>query len=62
VALINCPECSKEISDKSEKCVHCGYPIRTTSYIFEEINGNIVDVSFFIRPFYFTSKTNKTIG
>lgn len=27
MALINCPECGKEISDKSPACIHCGYPI-----------------------------------
>ena len=27
MALIKCPECENEISDKSEKCIHCGYPI-----------------------------------
>lgn len=26
--LIKCPECGKEISDKTDKCIHCGYPIR----------------------------------
>ena len=25
MALIACPECGKEISDTSEKCIHCGY-------------------------------------
>lgn len=25
--LIKCPECGKEISDKSPKCIHCGYPL-----------------------------------
>ncbi len=24
MALINCPACGKQISDKSEKCIHCG--------------------------------------
>lgn len=28
MALIKCPECGKEISDKAEACIHCGYPIR----------------------------------
>ena len=28
MALINCPECGKEISDKSTQCIHCGYPIK----------------------------------
>ncbi|RII26755.1 MAG: hypothetical protein CXR31_10130 [Geobacter sp.] len=27
MALINCPECSREISDKANACPHCGYPI-----------------------------------
>ena len=27
MALIKCPECGKEISDKVPKCIHCGYPI-----------------------------------
>lgn len=27
MALINCPECGKEVSDKSKQCIHCGYPI-----------------------------------
>ena len=27
MALINCPECGKEISDKAPVCIHCGYPL-----------------------------------
>lgn len=27
MALICCPECSKEISDKAESCPNCGFPI-----------------------------------
>lgn len=27
MALIKCPECGKEISDKASACIHCGYPI-----------------------------------
>lgn len=27
MALINCPECKKEISDKTKSCPYCGYPI-----------------------------------
>lgn len=29
MALIKCPECSKEISDKSKQCTHCGFPLPT---------------------------------
>lgn len=28
MALIKCPECGKEISDKSEICIGCGFPIK----------------------------------
>ena len=27
MALIKCPECGKEISDKAKSCPHCGFPI-----------------------------------
>lgn len=27
MALIRCPECGKEISNKAEACPNCGYPI-----------------------------------
>lgn len=27
MALIKCSECSKDISDKAESCVHCGFKI-----------------------------------
>ena len=33
MALIKCPECGKEISDKSKQCIHCGYPL-------DELNQN----------------------
>lgn len=28
MALIHCPECNHEISDKAVACPHCGYPIK----------------------------------
>lgn len=27
MALINCPECSKRISDKASACIECGFPL-----------------------------------
>ena len=27
MALMNCPECGKEMSDKADKCPNCGYPL-----------------------------------
>ena len=28
MALIKCPECGKEISDKSVDCIKCGFPLK----------------------------------
>lgn len=33
MALIRCPECGKEISDKAEICVNCGYPLSSKDRI-----------------------------
>lgn len=30
MALINCPECGKEVSDQAKTCAHCGYPISSS--------------------------------
>lgn len=27
MALINCPDCGKEVSDKAPACIHCGFPL-----------------------------------
>lgn len=27
MALISCPECSNNISEKASKCPHCGFPL-----------------------------------
>ena len=50
MALIKCPECGKEISDKASRCPKCGYPIeiiKKESYInikeFENIVLNDVE-------------------
>lgn len=46
MALIKCPECGKEISDKSDKCIHCGFPLRNTPFLQENINGKYYDINF----------------
>ena len=46
MALINCPECNKEISNKSKVCVYCGYPINNQSTCL--INGIEYDISFLL--------------
>ncbi len=31
MALIQCPECGKDISSKVKSCPHCGYPMEEES-------------------------------
>ena len=28
MALIKCPECGREVSNKAPACIHCGYPLQ----------------------------------
>lgn len=45
MALIKCPECGKEISDKSSSCIFCGYPIDELLNSICKINGVEFDLS-----------------
>ncbi|MGO1624541.1 MAG: hypothetical protein ACTHXR_05640 [Psychrobacter sp.] len=41
MALINCPECSKSISDQSTACPSCGFPTpRSTPPPLQQVNRN----------------------
>lgn len=39
MALISCPECEKEISDKVKNCPHCGYPLINDTPQKVEVTG-----------------------
>jgi len=51
MALITCPECGKQISDKAQHCIHCGYPMYEDNNLNNKIglnliiNGQLQDVS-----------------
>ncbi|WP_454939666.1 zinc ribbon domain-containing protein [Evtepia sp.] len=36
MALANCPECGKEVSNQAEVCVYCGYPLHRREQIQED--------------------------
>lgn len=57
MALINCPECHREISDKAEGCPHCGYPKEENSETKYNYNG----VQYDISEVYYYLNQNKTI-
>ena len=45
MALINCPECGKEISDKAKNCIHCGYPMELLTQ-----ENNLVNIENPVKP------------
>lgn len=44
MALIRCPECGKEISDKAKACIYCGYPIEEL-YAGVDMNSGSDDIN-----------------
>jgi hypothetical protein len=41
MALINCPECNREVSSTSSHCIHCGYnPPQQQQYQQNQYNQN----------------------
>lgn len=65
MALIKCPECGKEVSDKSISCINCGFPLNTnTSNVYTQnvciIDGIQYDFSDLLQEvesFYCTHST-----
>lgn len=41
MALIKCPECGKEISDKANACIHCGYPLNERKEDFDITDSHL---------------------
>jgi hypothetical protein len=48
MAIINCPECSKDISEKSKTCIHCGYPIEGKKTINVNTSFNKFSIIFIL--------------
>lgn len=51
MALIKCPECGKEISDKAKMCIACGFPLESYMYrkkqsaksnVYRPVNGIVL--------------------
>jgi len=68
MSLIQCPECSKPISDLSEKCIHCGFPAgqdkaQTIEMTSKDLKGQILlSVLLFIASILFYFKTGNEIA
>lgn len=64
MALIKCPECEMNVSDKAKVCIHCGFPIAQSQlkkvvrflpdknkYIIEKDNLTLQEAEQFTREF-----------
>jgi predicted amidophosphoribosyltransferase len=40
MALINCPECGKEVSDQSEVCIKCAFPLKKNHVKKDNVQSN----------------------
>ncbi len=41
MAIIKCPNCNEDISDKALKCVHCGYELQMSKRVCKECGATI---------------------
>ena len=69
MALINCPECNKEISDKAEYCINCGYKLPRQEPKFQGLYCSnclytswVMDKDDGICPFCKTKMINSIYG
>lgn len=44
MALITCPECNGQVSDKATVCPHCGYPLEGSDQEKEQLISELTDV------------------
>lgn len=49
MALIACPECKKQVSEKADKCLHCGYKFKVGET--ERIRKEETKIKFFVFSF-----------
>lgn len=47
MALIKCSECGKEISDKSQTCIHCGCPLSEINFLSNVSDKNEFSITLF---------------
>ena len=45
MALIQCPECKKEVSDRAEKCPNCACPLTGSSTGAQAINTQTIELT-----------------
>lgn len=62
MALIKCPECEREISDKAAACPHCGYPIASATASVEATNTEYKNYDEIIADLLASNNNNKILA
>jgi uncharacterized membrane protein YvbJ len=63
MAMIYCNECGKEISDKADKCPHCGCPVFKNTEMQNQIQKSKEGkISGLVHICCLTGKTEKPFG
>lgn len=63
MALINCPECGKEISDSNAKCPYCGYSIKgKKKWLLPVIIGLVVILGGGVLSYFLYFKPNSIMN
>lgn len=45
MALIKCPECGKDVSNRAKECIHCGFPINISMDISNSADNKIYTIT-----------------
>lgn len=62
MALIKCPECGKEISDKASACINCGFPLNN-SVAKKAATQSVPSAHIhYTKPFYVFCQSNNGIS
>jgi hypothetical protein len=51
MALINCPECNKALSDSVKKCIHCGYSFKSDLFVGKKLR-DLIKLSRNMKVFF----------
>lgn len=62
MALINCPECSQQMSDSAKRCPHCGHRLTNFDWKNTIIGGGIVFIGLIITILSFPIMSNWSTG
>lgn len=62
MALIKCPDCEKEVSDKAESCINCGCPLKLPDYIVKFKTPTLPKCIVKVKFIVYNDSTKEVLG